>query len=179
MTLRNTAVSYGSITKFFHWLVFVLLLIMFIVGYLLDDVPKPYQGMVYNLHKLTGLTILFLMILRALWALSNPKPLLPMDTTWWEKAAERSVHILLYIFVMAMPMAGWIGSVAADRAPHIGNFKLTLPIAPDKALSEAAFNLHGLFALIILGLVAIHVSAALYHHFIRKDNVLLRMMPGK
>src|SRR3990167_7054195 len=172
MLLKNTATSYGSVAKFFHWLIVILLLCMLVFGYFLDDIPKAYQGMAYNIHKLTGLTILSLMILRALWALINPKPELPATDPAWQHSGARIVHLLLYVVVIAMPLAGWIGSSAANKPPHIGDFNLLLPVAQDKALTEASFDMHNQLAIIIIVLISLHILAALYHHFIQKDNIL-------
>ena len=76
-----------------------------------------------------------------------------------------------------MALAGWVGSVAANKAPQLGNVTLTLPIAPDKNLVSAAFQMHGFFAVAILVLVTIHVLAALYHHYVKRDTILRRMLP--
>src|SRR5579862_5720649 len=119
--LRNTKTSYCSIAKFFHWLIFLLVLCMIIYGYLMDDIPKAYKPMAVNIHKLTGLTILALMILRMLWALMNPKPVLPPETKNWERFTERFVHLLLYAVLIAMPLAGWIGATAVGKPPHLGS----------------------------------------------------------
>ena len=177
MAIRNTIASYGSVAKFFHWTIAVLLLCMIVFGFFLESIPKDYQPIAYNSHKLTGLTIFVLMILRGLWALINPKPILPYNTQLWERIAERSVHYLLYAVVLTMPLVGLIGSVAAGRPPHIGSFVITLPIAEDKAFAENAFTLHGILAFTLIALITIHVCAALFHHFIRKDDILRRMLP--
>ncbi|MBV9575279.1 MAG: cytochrome b [Gammaproteobacteria bacterium] len=175
--LRNTSTAYGNVAKFFHWLIFVLLLVMIIYGYFLEDIPKVYKGMAINAHKLLGITILFLVLLRLIWALINPKPALPPDTKAWERALERLIHFSLYAAVIAMPLAGWVASAAGGHIPHIGDLYLNLPIEQNKALSESAFDLHKSLAIVIIVLFCIHVLAALYHHFILKDNVLRRMMP--
>jgi cytochrome b561 len=175
MNLKNTAQSYGSVAKFFHWLIFLMLFCMVIFGFLLEDVPKDWQPVAFNIHKLIGLTILTLMMLRLLWALANIKPMLPLDMPAWQRLAARTVHKLLYLVVIAMPIAGWVGSAAAGRSPHLGTWILNLPVPQDKALSKAALMLHGTLAYILIALVSAHVLAALYHHFIRKDNVLRRM----
>lgn len=177
MSLRNTIAAYGSVAKFFHWLIFLLLLFMIIFGYFLSSIPKDYQPMAYNIHKLTGITILTLMILRGMWALVNPKPTLPAGTLPWQHSVERAVHFLLYLVVITMPLAGWIGSVAAGRPPHLGNFEFNLPIKQNKIISETALNVHGLIAILIIVLVSVHILAALYHHFIKQDNILRRMLP--
>ena len=174
--LTNTTTTYGSIAKFFHWLIVVLLLAMLVFGYFLDDIPKAYQGVTYNIHKLTGLTILALMILRAIWALMNVKPELPATDPSWQRSGARIVHLLLYFLVIAMPLAGWIGSSAGGKPPHLGEYKLLLPVDQSKVLAEAAFDTHNMLAIVIITFLVLHILAALYHYFICKDNVLQRML---
>lgn len=178
MALMNTTESYGSVTKFFHWLIAIVILVQIIYGYFLGYVPKDYQPVAYNTHKLIGLTLLFLMVLRLFWALMNVKPLLPANTPAWQRFAERFVHSMLYFVVIAMPISGLIGSNASGRPPHIGDFKFTLPVPEDKALVNTAFAVHNTLALVLIGLLVVHVGAALYHHVIKKDNILRRMLPS-
>lgn len=176
MSYRNTKTSYGSVAKWFHWAIFFLLLFQVIYGYFLDDFPKDYQPFVYNTHKLLGLLILLIMVLRLIWALMNPKPAMPIGTLIWQRWAERFVHAGLYIVVIAMPIVGLVGSDAAGRPPHIGDFKFMLPISENKDLADSAFTLHNNLAIALIALVAVHVLAALYHHFVKRDNVLRRML---
>lgn len=177
MAIRNTITTYGSVTKFFHWLIFLLVTFMVIFGFYIDEIPKEYRGLAFNIHKLIGLSILLLMILRLLWGLFNLKPVLPAETPHWQIFTERIVHFLLYFIIILMPISGWIGSVAGGKPPHLGAMNLDLPLAPNKFLSHFSFEVHETLALIIIGLVAIHVLAALYHEFIKKDNILRRMFP--
>jgi cytochrome b561 len=106
----------------------------------------------------------------------NVKPLLPPDTRPWEYSIERAVHFLIYATVIAMPLAGWIGSTAAGHAPQLGPWALALPIAKNKVIAETAFNIHGLLALTIIALLCLHISAAFFHYFIKKDTILQRML---
>lgn len=178
MPLRNTSLRYGSVAKTLHWLIFLLLISQVTFGYFLESIPKSMQAFSYNLHKLTGLLIFALMVLRGLWALINPKPLLPLSTRLWEHLLERLVHFLLYFAILAMALLGWVGSVAGGRPPHLGNFIFNLPITPSKSLASLAFELHNAFAILIITLVSLHVIAAFFHYFIRKDKVLQSMLPG-
>jgi cytochrome b561 len=179
MSLRNTTMTYGSVAKFFHWLIFILLAGQVTFGYFLESIPKDIQPITYNLHKLMGVSILLLMLLRGLWALNNPKPYLPLSTKLWEHLLERFVHFLLYALVFAMALVGWIGSIAAGRPPHLGNLLITLPLIPaNKEIVEIAFYLHGILAIALIILVGLHVAAALFHYIIKRDNVLQRMLPG-
>jgi len=175
--LRNTSNSYGAVAKFLHWLIFVLVFVMIVGGFFMDDVPSDYKGMIFNLHKLTGLTILSLMVLRLLWALVNQKPSLPVSMPGWQRSAARITHVFLYLLVIAMPLVGWVGSSAGGKGPHIGDFILQLPVPQNKPLKSLMFDMHGLIAYLIIAFVSIHVLAALYHHYIKQDNVLRRMLP--
>lgn len=177
--LKNTRDNYGSVAKFLHWLIFILVFVMIVGGFFLDDIPDEYKGVIYNLHKLTGLTILFLMMLRVFWALCNQKPAMPASSPRWQNFAARTTHVVLYVLVIAMPLAGWIGSSAAGKGPHIGDMVLQLPVPEDKSLKSLMFEMHELIAYLIIAFVSIHVLAALYHHFVLKDDVLRRMWPKR
>ncbi len=175
--LKNTQTSYGSVAKFFHWTIFIFVVFMLFLGFFMDEIPKPTRGTVINIHKLLGLTILVLMILRGIWALMNPKPLLPLGTPRWQYAAERITHFSLYALLIAMPLSGWIGSVAAGYLPHFFGLSFGLPVPESKSINDVSFLIHKIIAFTIIALVSLHILAALYHHVIKKDDILLRMMP--
>lgn len=174
---KNTDIAYGSVSKTLHWLIFFLILFMLIYGYFLDTIPKDYQGIAYNIHKLTGVTILLLVVIRLIWKFVNVSPPLPADTPSWQVGIDHLVQWLLYISIIAMPVAGWVGSSSAGKPPHIGDLTLSLPIAQNKALISTAFTIHNTLAIVIIALVIIHILAALYHFFIKKDRVFQRMLP--
>lgn len=176
MGLRNTHHSYGSVIKFLHWLIALLVIVLLCVGYLLGYIQdKAVFAKVVNVHKLVGLSVLVLMIIRLAWALINPKPELP-NTPCWQRFIERVVHYSLYALLIAMPLTGWIMSVASGHTPKLFNWSLGLPIPESKTIGKTFFNMHTLLAIVIIVLVSLHVLAALYHHFIKKDDVLKRMM---
>ncbi|GAB4222914.1 MAG: cytochrome b [Gammaproteobacteria bacterium] len=180
--LKNTRDGYGSVSKFFHWLVFLLVVTMFIIAYVMDELPdSPLKGQMYGLHKSIGLTVLGVMILRLLWKLSNVRVADIPGTRWWERVAERSVHFALYLLLIAMPLSGWIMSTAAGRAPNFfGLGVVPLPgIAHDRDFAHQVAEVHEYIAYFILALVSLHILAALWHHFIKHDAVLRRMMPKK
>jgi cytochrome b561 len=94
----------------------------------------------------------------------------------WQRVIERLMHFLLYAGLIIMPLAGLVGAVAGGRPPHLGNFNIVLPIAQSKALAEFAFeSIHNPLAIILIILISIHILAALFHHFIKRDDVLRRM----
>ncbi len=175
MGMMNTDKRYGAVARFLHGIIFILVLLMIVGGFFLDEVPKEYKGVIYNLHKLTGLAILLLMLIRLCWSLVNIKPAVLPNTPPWQHKAERIVHGCLYLFIIAMPLVGWIGSSAAGKPPHLGDLSLGLPVTENKELAETLFESHELIAFVIIFLVSVHVVAALYHHFFKKDDILRRM----
>ncbi|MDP1604659.1 MAG: cytochrome b [Legionella sp.] len=181
MIMENEVVTYSKPSKFFHWLIAILVLSMLSVSFFLEDVPKPYASTVWMLHKSFGLSILTLMILRIVWIIQRPGPDLPVSVPVWQKFMARFVQYNLYLFVILMPLSGWIMSVAAGKTPiFFGLFPVTLPgIAHDKNLAKLMNQSHKTIAWIIICLLVLHIAGALKHHFFDKDNVLLRMLPGR
>lgn len=179
MTAKNTYQSYGSVSKFFHWTIFILVFLMIGYGFILGYLPKPWKPLAYNIHKITGITILILMLLRLGWALINPKPKLPSVTPLWQIASERLMHFGFYVVLIAMPLAGWVMASAAGKPPKLLGYALSLPISQSKTLAKQAGIIHSWLAYLIIFMVCLHILAALKHHFINKDNILRRMMPSK
>ncbi|NKB47214.1 MAG: cytochrome b [Legionellales bacterium] len=182
MNLRNTLDRYGSISQGFHWLVAFLVIGMLIGGFFMGSIANDaVRAQVYMLHKSTGLVVLFLMGLRILWVLGNVKPTTPPNTPLWERIAEHSVHGLLYLTLLGMPLSGWIMSTAANKSPTLYQwFTLPFPGIPvSETLAKIANSIHLTLAWIVIGLLIIHIAAAIKHHWMDQDNVLRRMLPSR
>ena len=178
MRLRNTTDTYGTIAKFLHWAIALLVVLMLIGGVLFNYMPKgDFRSFLVQMHKSTGVTILILMVLRLLWRWINPYPTLPSAMNLPEKMSARAVHLLFYILLIAMPLTGMIMTMAAGYpVPFWGITTLHWSFIPaQKSLSHLMFNWHSYLAWTIGILIALHTIAALKHHFIDKDNVLKRM----
>ncbi|VVC76825.1 hypothetical protein AQUSIP_21520 [Aquicella siphonis] len=181
MGVKNTTTYYGSISQLLHWIIFLLVAGMLILGFVMGDVSdKTLRGEMINIHKLTGVLILVLMLLRVLWALYNVKPVLPFQTPAWQRLAERSMHVLLYLGLIIMPLSGLVGSVAGGKPPVLDGISIRLPIGLNKPLAKMAFEyVHEPLAVVLIVLISIHIIAALYHHFIKRDDILRRMLPSR
>ena len=177
--MKNRDVKvYSSGSKLLHWLIAVIVILMLSFGYILEDVPEQYRSTAYMFHKSLGLTVLFLMYVRIFMIWFTGKPPLPESVPFLQKMISRLVQYSFYVLLIAMPLCGWIMSVAADYIPtYFGLFKVPLPIEPNKALASLMQEFHETMAWILIGLIILHILAALKHHFIDKDNVLKRMLP--
>jgi len=177
MSLMNTATTYGFLTKFLHWMVFFLVLVMLLLGFFMGAVHNDaLHNNVVNVHKLIGIIILGLMVCRVFWSMMDPRPHLLYAVPRWQHYAERWTHVGLYVVLIIMPILGWVGSVAGGHPPYFLNYTLNLPIPANQMLKTTAFTGHLIVAYVIIILVSIHVLAALYHFFIKKDSVLQRML---
>lgn len=163
-----------------HWLLAVAIVGAFGVGLYMSDLPlSPTRLKLYNWHKWAGVTILALSALRLLWRLGHRPPAdLPMPA--WQARAAHAVHLLLYVAFFAVPLSGWAYSSAAGF-PIVWFGVLPLPdfVPVDKPLAHQLKELHELLAWGLALLVLAHIGAALKHHLIDKDGLLLRMMPAR
>lgn len=176
---KNTLTHYGSIAKLFHWLIFFLVAFMLLLGYFMDDVSdEAARHMIVNIHKVVGVSVLAIMILRVIWAVVNPKPKL-FNTRFIEKFLAHGMHVVLYIILLLMPLSGWVMTSYSGKVPHIFDWKISLPLEQNKEYAERVASVHNALAIVIIVLVSLHVLAALYHYFIKKDNILQRMTPGE
>ncbi len=108
----------------------------------------------------------------------NPTPALPEDTPAWERAAARASHTLLYVLMIAMPLVGWVINSAAN-IPFSIFWLIPLPsvVAPDKHVAELAALVHLSLFILLASVLVVHVAAALRHHFVKKNDLLVRMLP--
>ena len=177
MAILNTKESYGNFTKIIHYILMFSVLGMLLVGAIMGDLPKSISGQVYVIHKLCGLAVLTLMVIFALWSLSNPKPGYPNDMPIWQQHLAKTTQALLYISLILMPISGWVMSTAAGKAPHLFGVSLPMPGIPQvRDIARTASNLHEIIAWTITGLLLLHVTGALKHYFLDKNNLLQRML---
>jgi cytochrome b561 len=176
----DSAPGYTLGARFFHWLTAALIFMMIPFGIIMGRLdPGPLQDLLFNLHRSIGATLLPLVILRLFWRFQHPPPPLPADIPAIQRAAAHASHRTLYVLLIAQPLLGWIAT-SAYRAPITVFWLFVLPpIWPEnRALSEILFVLHQLIGIALAALVLVHVSAALFHHFARKDRILMRMITG-
>src|SRR5689334_4696738 len=101
--LRNNATEYGSVSKFFHWIIAAIVMSMLIFGFFMDDTPQSMQPIVYMIHKSFGLSVLALGILFICWSAINPKPKYPSEMPKWQMKLAYTVKIILYLALILMP----------------------------------------------------------------------------
>ncbi|MFD2204412.1 cytochrome b [Kiloniella antarctica] len=180
MQLRNDLKNYGSITKILHWSTALLILAHIPLGWWMQNLPLGLEKIwYYNLHKSLGLILLFLIIIRIVWRqISPPSPPLPNTMSNREKNIARAMHISLYTAVLAQPIIGIFHSWASGY-PIVFFNSYTLPSVRmlNKSFADWLSTSHFILGWGIAALIVVHISAALKHHYLNKDLVLIRMLP--
>jgi cytochrome b561 len=127
-----------------------------------------------------GMLVLTLVVLRLVWRLATPAPPLPATMPAWERIAARVSHALLYLVMLGMPLSGWVIS-SASGVPFKIFRRIALPpiTAADKHVAELAALVHFSLGVLLAAILIVHIGAALRHHFIQRDNVLIRMLPTR
>ncbi|MGN6471864.1 MAG: cytochrome b [Rhizobiaceae bacterium] len=182
--LRNTRLGYGLVAIILHWTIAILIVGQWSLGKVMKNIAD--QRLSFDLiqwHKSFGLLILALALLRLIWRLANAHPALPADMSGLERQAAGWTHRALYALMLFMPLTGW--GIASTTMLEIPTFAFYLFVVPDLPLprSDAAevlwTSVHDVLGWVLLALVLLHVLAALRHHFLLHDGVLLRMLiPG-
>jgi cytochrome b561 len=129
-------------------------------------------------HKSWGITILALAVIRLVWRLVNPTPLLPTTLKPWERAAAHVTHYGLYILLFVMPLTGWIASSARSfPVSWFGLVQLPDLVGSNRPLYDSLMTVHYWLSWTLVAIAFLHVAAALKHHLVLKDDVLRRMLP--
>lgn len=179
MSWRNTDNNYGRISKIFHWVLFVLIAMMIIGALSTADVKGPEKADLIQTHKSLGATILLLVCLRLFWRLTNSVPRQPEGTPAWQRILAALNHYALYLLMLAQPITGILMTQAKGYSVEpFGLFTLPTWIAPDEAKHEFYEGMHEALWITLVTLVALHVAAACYHHWVKRDGVMRRMLNG-
>ncbi len=177
-TWQNTEQQYGLISIFLHWSMALLCIGLVFIGLSMTNMPdSDDKWWLYSLHKSLGLLLLGLLLLRILWRLSQIQPALPKQMKRWEIFAAHATHISLYALMMILPVSGYLDSVAGGYKTQFFGANVPLLVAQDKPLAELALAVHRYASYWLYVLFALHVSAALKHHFILRDKLLQRILP--
>ena len=180
MPLRNTTEAYGSVAKFLHWSIVLLIVPQYFLADIADELPEGSQraGELISLHKSIGLTVLLLAVLRLAWKLLNRPNPTPIDGVVWQRKAATVGHLVLYVMIFLQPLSGWAQASAGGHPVSLFglvNFPAFVP--EGKELHETLEELHEFFFYALLVVAGIHIVAAVYHHSVLKDATLRRMLP--
>lgn len=178
---NSTAVAYTPAAKALHWTIVLLVTIQFVTALAMPEVgPHTQPDALISLHFSIGVLILAVMAARLVHRLKYPVPLEASQAPAWERFVALLTHRLFYLILLIGPLLGW-ASASAHRLTVSLFGLVTLPAiaAPKARWALTAGDVHATAMWVLLALVAMHAAAALYHHVVRRDGTLQRMLPAR
>ncbi|MDR1074942.1 MAG: cytochrome b [Xanthomonadaceae bacterium] len=160
-----------------HWLTLLLFIGVYacielrgMVGYGLRDTMKQW-------HFVFGVSILVLTLIRIVARFASKIPAIQPKPPAWQMATAHTMEFALYVFMLAMPVLGYLAVNAYGHPVSVFGANLPVLVGANEALGEKLMGVHGTIANIGYVLIAVHAGAALYHHYFVRDNALRQMLP--
>ena len=182
MPFRNTAEAYGSVAKFLHWAIVLLILPQYFLAEVAHDLPRESaeRASLYGWHISLGMLVLVLALVRIGWKIVNRGQPSPLGDVVWQRKAAAIGHGLLYLLILAQPLSGWaMASAGGGSVGIFGVIGFPPLLGENHDLHEALEEVHEALFNALLVVAVVHVAAALYHHWMLKDDTLRRMLPGR
>ncbi len=183
--MTYTVSKYSPLQRLLHWGIGLIVLAVLAGGLAMgflgfkgvtEQLGETGRNLLYLLHKSFGLLILAAMVLRIIVRIRKGAPEYDPPLTRMESLASMAVHKGLYLSLFAMPIFGWLATDALDYP--VSFFAVSIPqfIDKDPELGGLLYELHEIFGWVLLGLIVVHIGAALMHFFVKRDRVLHRML---
>ena len=170
---------YDAAAVVFHWTIAALIVFLGVLGLLFDDIPKEARPYWINVHGSIGLIYLALVVARLAWRVGHRPPSLPPNVGEFWRRTSSAAHNLLYALMLATPALGFVAYVWHGRLFDYGLFQLNFGVASNPAVFHPAEEIHQWLAYALFALAGLHILAALWHQFVRRDGLLLRILPGR
>jgi len=172
---------YTATAKSLHWLMALLIFGLLALGFYMSDLPlSPEKLQYYSWHKWAGVTVFLLVWLRLFWRLTHRPPAFAASLSATQQTLAHLGHLALYQLMIAIPVSGWLMSSAKGvQTVWFGVLPLPDLLGRDKALGAQLADLHSALNIGLLVLIGGHAAAALFHHLVRKDDTLRRMLPAR
>ena len=169
--------TYTPVAKGLHWLMAVMIIGLFVLGAYMHELPlSPQKLELYAWHKWFGVTVFLLVWLRLAWRVAHRPPGLPASLSPRMRLAAHAGHAALYVLMVLIPLSGWLMSSAKGfQTVWFGVLPIPDLVGRDKALGDLLQEVHKALNVLLMLTLAGHVAAALWHHFVLKDDTLRRM----
>ena len=162
-----------------HWIMAALILFSGILGFFLDGWPKASKLFMINIHAQVGLWVLVLLLARIWWRRTHTPPELPPEVSEISRRVSHPAHLLIYVLMLVTPVVGIVAFVWHGRVFDFGLFSIDFGVKVNGPVFHEAEDIHLWLTYGLFALVAGHAVAALWHHFVSRDTVLLRMLPAR
>lgn len=181
MNRNNTEVRYSQLSIALHWLMLVLIAAVYACIELKGNFAKgsEYRDLLKQWHFMLGMSIFLLVWLRLLARFVSPSPKISGGSPAWQATSAKLMHWALYALMIGAPLAGWLTLSAAGKPIPFFGLELPALVAKNPALARTFKELHEWAGTAGYWLIGLHAAAGVFHHFISRDDTLVRMLPGR
>ena len=181
MSWKNTEQRYGSLSIGLHWLMLVLIAVVYFTMEFRGLFPKGTDGreLMKQTHFMLGLSIFALVWVRLIARLIAPTPKIVPAIPAWQAIPAKLMHLALYALMIGTPLLGWLTLSAFGKPIPFFGLELPALVAPDHDFGEQLEHWHVRLAEAGYWLIGLHAVAGLFHHYISRDNTLTRMLPER
>lgn len=181
LSAPTASAEYGTIAKWFHWTTVMLLAVALPLGFVIKHVKDSDKMVFYAIHESAGLTVLFVALLRLLWRRLNPPPPRPAHMPRLMHRAAELVHVAFYVVLIVQPILGFLATNAwgfplQGQTAYLGLIDFPKFTEANVAVAGGLQLAHTIVGWALVGLLALHVGAVVFHQAIRRDGTLLRMV---
>ncbi|MEO8526218.1 MAG: cytochrome b [Caldimonas sp.] len=179
MSWRNSASRYGTLSLALHWLMLLLIAAVYACIELRGNYPKgsDVREGLKTWHFMLGLSVLALVVVRAVANFIGELPGIQPNPPKWQSLFAKAMHVALYALMFGMPLLGWLTLSAEGKVVPFFGMQLPPLVGVSKSVADWAKELHEAGGTIGYFLIGLHAAAALFHHYVVRDNTLRRMLP--
>lgn len=181
MNWRNSTDRNGTLSIGLHWLMLLLLAAVYACIELKGIFPKgsDLREALKTWHFMLGLSVFVLVWLRLAVHMIGPSPRVEPDPPKWQNLSAKLMHLALYVFMIGMPLGGWLLLSAAGKPIPFFGLQLPALIGESKPFADLIKDIHQTGGTVGYFLIGLHAAAALFHHYVQRDNTLQRMLPNR
>lgn len=177
MSWGNTAKQWGLVSRLLHGFMAIAIIFMLGLGTTMINMRlSPMKLEMFMVHKSLGILLLLLVAVRIIWRVLNPAPKPSRSISKFQRRTASFAQLLMYVLMVCIPISGWVINSAANfPLQWFGLFEIPSITGPSLETEEFAKLVHLILVSTLGAIVLIHISAALHHHFIKKNKILKRM----
>ncbi|WP_213989580.1 cytochrome b561 [Sodalis sp. dw_96] len=173
--------KYSPLQMGFHWVIFILIAIAYAAMELRGYAPydSALRRGITLLHYTAGVSVLILTLLRIMIRIAGKTPAIAPPPPRWQMILAHLVHGVLYLMFICLPLLGLLTLYFGGREWAFLGYTMPVRDIPDADMQSRLRDIHELIANTGYFIIGLHTAAALFHHYILRDNTLIRMLPGK
>ena len=162
-----------------HWLMLALIALAYATSELQEAFEHtPTEGLLQDWHTVSGIAVLGATALRLVVRAFTRVPAIVPNPPRWQEVLAALAHVALYGLMIALPLTGWLVSNADGKDVAWFGTQLPTLLGPSKGLAKVLEDVHEAIATAGYFLIGLHAAAALFHHYVVRDNTLRLMLPG-